>query len=325
MIGIASAERVFLLAQVAHFGTMTRAAAAVGYSVSAISQQIRKLELEAGQSLLRRHSRGIILTDAGQAIVDYAEQINGQLKSLQYSLDEIAGVRAGSLSMGTFPTVGASLLPAAIGKFRGRYPGIDLSVRSFRLAALLTMLNNRDVSMSLLWEYQWSRLELPDMVLMHLMDDPTDLVVSTTHRLASRESVEMSELLDESWVVRAERHPMIEAIIRAANHVGFTPKVAYEANDYQEAQAMVAVGVGISLVPRLALSVLRSDVRVIPLSGHVPRRRILLARLKDSRATPAEVAMTEMLVAAARDMSARGTGLAAPGGGSREGLSVSER
>jgi molybdate transport repressor ModE-like protein len=120
MIGIASAERVFLLAQVAHFGTMTRAAAAVGYSVSAISQQIRKLELEAGQPLLRRHSRGIILTDAGQAIVDYAEQINGQLKSLQYSLDEIAGVRAGSLSMGTFPTVGASLLPAAIGKFRGQ-------------------------------------------------------------------------------------------------------------------------------------------------------------------------------------------------------------
>jgi DNA-binding transcriptional LysR family regulator len=233
------------------------------------------------------------------------------LKSLQYSLDEIAGVRAGSLSMGTFPTVGASLLPAAIGKFRGKYPGIDLSVRSFRLAALLAMLNNRDVSMSLLWEYQWSRLELPDMALLHLMDDPTDLVVSTTHRLASRDSVEMSELLEEPWVVRAERHPMMEAIIRAANHVGFTPKVAYEANDYQEAQAMVAVGVGISLVPRLALSVLRSDVRVIPLSGHVPRRRILLARLKDSRATPAEVAMTEMLVAAAREMSARDAGLAA--------------
>lgn len=303
MIGTASAERVLLLANVARFGTMTRAAEAVGYSVSAISQQIRKLELEAGQPLLHRHSRGILLTDAGQAVVNHAEQIHGHLKSLQDSLDDIAGVRAGSLRMGTFPTAGSSLLPVAISRFRGEHPGVDLTVRSFRLLSLISMLNSRDISMSLLWEYKWSHLELPEMDLLYLMDDPTDLVVAATHRLASRESVEVAELLDELWVVRADRHPMIEAIIQASNHVGFQPKVAYEANDYQEVQAMVAVGVGISLVPRLALTVLRNDVRVIPISGDVPRRRILLARMKDSPATSAELAMTSMLVDAARQMS----------------------
>ena len=304
MIGTASAERVLLLAQVARFGTMTRAADAVGYTVSAISQQIRKLEIEAGQPLLHRHSRGILLTDAGQTVVDHAEQIRGQMKSLQDALDDIAGVRAGSLRMGTFPTAGSSLLPVAIGRFRGSHPGIDLTVRSFRLLSLIRMLNSRDISMSLLWEYRWSRLDLPDMDLLYLMDDPTDLVVSATHPLASRESVQVSELLGETWIVRADRHPMIEAIVQAANHVGFYPKVAYEANDYQEVQAMVAVGVGISLVPRLALTVLRNDVRVIPISGEVPQRRILLARMKDSPPTPAEQAMTAMLVGAARHMSA---------------------
>ena len=87
-----------------------------------------------------------------------------------------------------------------------------------------------------------------------------------------------------------------------AGAVGFQPKGAYEANDYQEVQAMVAVGVGVSLVPRLALTVLRNDVRVIPLSGEVPRRPILLARVKDSHPTGAEIAMTAMLVEAAGDL-----------------------
>lgn len=98
---------------------------------------------------------------------------------------------------------------------------------------------------------------------------------------------------------------MIEVLIRAANSIGFEPRVAYEANDYQEAQAMVAVGVGIALVPRLALTVLRDDVRVIPLSGEAPQRRILLGRMKDSQPTAAESAMTTMLVDAARRLSAQ--------------------
>lgn len=303
MIGSQSAQRLLLLASVARHGTMTQAAQAVGYSVSAISQQIRKLEQETGLPLVQRHSRGIILTDAGEAVVRHAEKIQGQMNALQSSLDDIAGLRAGTLRMGTFPTVGSSLLPLAISRFRAEHPGVDLSVRSFRRAALLSMLYDRQISMSLLWDYQWSRLELPELDLKLLIEDPTDVVVSATHPLADRETVSVAELLDESWVVRADNHPMHEIIVSAANQVGFEPKVAYEANDYQEVQAMVAVGVGISLIPRLALTVLRNDVRIIPLSGEVPRRRVLLGRMNDIRPTGAELAMTSMLVAAAADMS----------------------
>lgn len=308
MIKTSSTERLLLLADVARLGSMTLAAETLGYSISAISQQIRKLEAEAGQPLLQRHSRGIILTDAGEAVVNHADQIHGRLKSLQYSLDDIAGLRAGSLQMGTFPTAGSSLLPVAIGRFRREHPGVDLSVRSVRLASLQKMLLNRDISMSLLWDYEWSRLASPELDYQHLMDDPTDLVVSVTHPLAPRDSVQMAELLDEQWVVRAGEHPMIEVLIRASKHIGFQPNVAYEANDYQEAQAMVAVGVGVALVPRLALTVLRDDVRVIPLSGDVPRRRILLARMKDSQPTASESAMTGMLRDAAKQMSVRRVG-----------------
>lgn len=294
---------MLLLATVAHHGTMTRAAAAVGYTVSAISQQIRKLEAEAGQPLLYRHSRGTRLTDAGKVVVEHAEQISGQMGSLQDALDDIAGVRAGSLRMGTFPTAGSSLLPLALGRFQIERPGIDLTVRSARLEPLLNMLNGREISMSLVWEYQWSKLNLPHVNLLFLMDDPTALVVADTHPLANRQSVKVSELLNENWVVRAERHPMIEAIVQSSNQVGFFPKITYEANDYQEVQAMVAIGVGVSLVPRLALTVLRSDVRVIPIAGNVPTRRILLARMRDSHPTRAENEMTRLLVETAKGLS----------------------
>jgi DNA-binding transcriptional LysR family regulator len=305
MIRATSTERILLLADVASHGTMTLAAEALGYSVSAISQQIRKLEAEAGQPLVQRHSRGIALTDAGETVVRHAEQLRARLLSLQYSLDDLAGLRAGTLRVGTFPTAGSSLVPLAISRFQREHPGVELTVRSQRQGPLLRMLSSRDISMSLMWDYEWSRLDVPEIELHHLMDDPTDLVVSVSHPLASRESVSMSELLDELWVVREEEHPMIEVLTRAANTIGFVPKVAYEANDYQEAQAMVAVGVGVALVPRLALTVLRDDVRVIPLSGEAPQRRITLARLKDSRPTAPDAAMTEMFKESARRLQAQ--------------------
>lgn len=202
MISFASAERVCLLAAVARHGTMTNAAAAVGYTVSAVSQQIRKLEQEAGRTLLFRQSRGAQLTDAGQVIVDHAEMISSQMRSLQDALDDIAGAHAGSLRMGTFPTADSSLLPLALSRFHKERPEIDLSVNSHRQAELLRMLHNRDVSMTLLWEYQWAKLDLPNVDLQFLLEDPTVLAVSDTHPLAGRKRVAVPELLNETWVGR---------------------------------------------------------------------------------------------------------------------------
>lgn len=149
--------------------------------------------------------------------------------------------------------------------------------------------------MALLWDYEWSRISEPDLVLRTVLDDPTAVVVSRSHPLAGRGSVRMAELAEESWVIRGDQHPVAEVLSRTARAAGFEPTVAFEANDYQEAQAMVAVGLGVALAPRLALANLRSDVTVLSLGGDAPRRRILLASLAGRSATPAEAAMTEIL------------------------------
>jgi molybdate transport repressor ModE-like protein len=179
-------RRVLLLVDVARAGSITAAAIRLSYTTSAISQQINKLETEAGQPLLERHARGIRLTEAGAALVRRAERIETQLLAARRELDDIAGLRSGTLRIGTFPTAGYGLLPPVVKLFKARHPAIALSVRSARFAALRAMLDTREIEISLLWDYAWAPLDDEDLVIRELLVDPPMLVVSINHRLAHR-------------------------------------------------------------------------------------------------------------------------------------------
>lgn len=297
-------RRMLLLAEVARQGSISGAAAVLAYTPSAVSQQISRLETEAGQPLLERHARGVTLTEAGRALVAHAERVDRQLRAARAELDDIAGLRAGSLRIGTFPTVAASLLPLVVREFRTRHPDVGLTVHNARNAGLVAMLESREIELTLLWDYEWRRLADEALEVTFLLDDPTALVVSATHRLAGRGSTTFAELADEAWVVRAD-HPVAEVLNRSCHAAGFEPRIAYRAHDYQEAQAMAAIGVGIALAPRLALESLRDDVTTVPLGPGAPARRILLARLRDHRPTPAAAAMREVFLTVARDTARR--------------------
>ncbi|WP_236950225.1 LysR family transcriptional regulator [Mycobacterium sp. MS1601] len=283
---------MLLLVDVVRAGSLTAAANRLSYTTSAISQQIAKLEAEAGQPLLERHARGVRLTEAGAALARRAERIETQLHAARSELDDIAGLRSGTVRLGTFPTVGSSLLPQVVKLYKSRHPAVTLTVRSSRFAALRAMLDTGDVELSLLWDYEWAPVTDRELVVRELLVDPPTLVVSVNHRFAHRESLDMAELADELWITREDHHPVGAALEKACQKAGFVPTVAFAANDYQEAQAMVAVDLGVSMAPRLALSNLREDVKVIPLRG-APSRRILLAHLAEHRLTPAEATLVD--------------------------------
>ncbi|MGV9864327.1 LysR family transcriptional regulator [Rhodococcus koreensis] len=292
--------RMFTLCEVAKHGSITAAAAALGYTTSAVSQQIAKLEKEAGQPLLERHARGIMLTDAGRSIVKHTERILIELEAADAELAEIHGLRAGELAIGTFPTAGSSLLPLVIKEFKTHHPGIDLRVLSGRFAQLVDSLRRRETELSLLWDYEWNRIDDPLLTYHHLMNDPTLLLVSEKHRLADRESIRITELRDESWVVRADDHPVAHTLERLCQQGGFTPRTSFLAHDYGEVQAMVGVELGVSIAPRLAVLNPRPDVRSIPLATRSPQRRILVAHLTERRLSPAAQAAITLCMAAAR-------------------------
>ncbi len=290
-----SPDRLRVLAAVAKHGSMTAAASALSYTPSAVSQQISRLEADVGQPVLDRHVRGARLTDAGRVIVEYAALLDRNLSALGSRLDDILGLRAGSLRLGTFPTAGASVLPVAVKEFKTQHPEVELSVRSARLSGLLQLLESRSVELALLWEYEWSRIDTTGLMIRPLMHDPSRLVVSASHRLARKRAVKFADLRNERWIIRADDHPVVDVLMRTASAAGFEPEVAFEAHDYQEAQAMVAVGLGVALAPSLALTSLRDDVRVVSLQPAAPARTIVVGRLADRQFTPAETALWELL------------------------------
>jgi molybdate transport repressor ModE-like protein len=293
-------NRMFTLREVAAHGSITAAAEALGYTTSAISQQIAKLEKEAAQPLLERHARGVVLTEAGRAVVRHAERILVELQAADAELAEIRGLRAGVLAIGTFPTAGSSLLPLVVKEFKTRHPGVDLTVLSGRFSRLVDALRRRETELSLLWDYEWNRIDDPTLTYHHLMNDPTMLLVSEHHRLADRESISIGELRDEAWVVRADDHPVAQTLEKLCQQGGFTPRTSVFAHDYGEVQAMVAVELGVAIAPRLAVLNPRPDVRTIKLATRPPQRRILIAHLAERRLSPAAHEAIAVSAAAAR-------------------------
>lgn len=301
-------RRMLLLAEVARRGSLTAAADALSYTPSAVSQQISRLEAETGQPLVARHARGVTLTEAGRALVEHAERIDRQLRAARRSLDDIAGLRGGTLRMGTFPTIAASLLPHVVRAFRAEHPHIELTVQSARNAGLMELLESHEIELSLMWDYPWRRLDDSVLAVTHLLDDQTALVVAAHHPLAGRRHVSFEELAEEHWIVRAD-HPVAELLDRSCHAAGFEPRIAYRAHDYQEAQAMAAVGLGIALAPRLALATLRDDVVTVGLGPTAPARRILLTRLRESRPTPSAEVISALFVQVAEGMRREAAGL----------------
>lgn len=288
-------RKLVLLAEVVEAGSITAAATALNYTPSAVSQQLRQLEVEVGQPLLQRQPRGVTATEAGALLAQHARRVERQIGAAEADLAEIVGLHRGHLTIGTFPSIGSSLLPRAIIAFRALHPGIELSVRSAWFDPLTEMLDNGTLGLSLLWDYDWNRIPPDRYDLTPILDDPTMLVVANSHPVARRRSITMNKLADEQWVVRANNHPVVEVLLKACHAAGFEPKISFYANDYWELQAMVSVGLGIAVAPLTAITNRHPDVRVISLGSTAPSRRVLVAHRHDRVHAPAEAVMRDVL------------------------------
>ncbi|MEV7606037.1 LysR substrate-binding domain-containing protein [Paenarthrobacter sp. NPDC089322] len=294
-------RRLALLVEVVEQGSITAAAELMMYTPSAVSQQLRKLEQEVGQPLLNRRSRGVVPTEAGQVLAGHARKIVRQMRAAQSDLDQIAGLKRGSLTIGTFPTLAGSFLPLVIRSFKKRYPAISLSLRSARFEDLVADLQSGVTGLCLLWDYPWNRFHDDSIRTTEVFQESTVLLVSRGHALADRQEIRMEELRKESWIVRAEAHPVVEVLQRSAHAAGFEPSIGFLANDYQEAQAMVSVGMGVAMVPKTAVALQHPDVRVISLGSEAPLRRVFLAQRQDKVYAPAEVAFHSTLLEIAKE------------------------
>jgi DNA-binding transcriptional LysR family regulator len=308
--------RLRVLREVAYRGSFSSAAAALSYTQSAVSQQIAALEAETGLALLERHPRGVTLTPAGQALVTHAEGILARLDAAEASLAAITGLGAGRLRMASFPTAGATLMPLAIARFRTLHPGVELTLAEGEPEEILPRLRAGELDLALLFEFSQELAGDDDLTRAALLRDQLHLALPREHRLARRRRLRLEELRGEPWVQTSSASACARHVVRSCLEAGFEPTVSFESDDYQTVQGLVAAGVGVALIPQLALSVVREDIVIRSLSPTPPAREVLAVAPAAARLVPAAPAMIGILEQVARELEADAAATV-PGGAPR--------
>jgi len=293
-------KRMRVLREVAAQGSFSAAAEALSYTQSAVSQQIAALEREAGAMLVERGARGVRLTDAGRALVAHADAILARLDDAERELEAIAGLRGGRVRLVAFPSAVASIVPPAIAEFRRRHPGVELSLEPREPEEGIACLKAGECDIAITLEPTFRPLEDDALAKTYLIEDPMHIVLRRDHPLAASKRVRLEDLADEAWVLGSlSACPDTTIFLRACAAAGFEPHIAFHSDDYTAIQGFIAAGVGVAVIPDLALVSLREDVVVRDLAGPPPVRRVLAATTAGSR-SPAPEAMVAMLQDAAR-------------------------
>lgn len=291
--------RLRVLVEVARQGSFSAAADALSYTQSAVSQQIATLEAEMGMTMLERHARGVRLTNAGVVLVEHAKGIIARLETAETELSEIAGLRAGRLHMASFPTAGATLMPLAIATFRAAHPGVELTLAEGEPEEIVPRLESSELDLALLFEFggeeSGSRIGGERLQRVDLLEDPMYLALPRAHPLVRKTALSLADLRAEAWVQTSGHSPCARHVVRCAHAAGFEPNVAFESDDYQTVQGLVAAGVGVALIPELALSVVREDIAIRALSPAPPVRQVIAASPAGARPSPAAPAMLAVL------------------------------
>src|SRR5918997_32094 len=289
-------RRLKVLREVATRGSFSGAAEALSYTQSAVSQQIAALEREAGVTLVQRSPRGIRLTEAGDALVRHADAILTRITDAETELEAIAGLRGGRLRLATFPTAGATLIPLAVAAFHDRHPGVELSLTEAEPEDALPMLKAGGLDVAVIFEPNGISDQSDSGVeRAHLLDDEMRLALPADHPLASRTRVRVKDLAGEAWVQPTTACPCSMMVTRACSQAGFEPRIAFESDDYLMLQGLVASGVGVALMPDLALAATRDDIVTKSLGAEAPVRQVFAATLPGAHPPPAPAAMLTVL------------------------------
>ncbi|GLW94797.1 LysR family transcriptional regulator [Actinokineospora globicatena] len=245
-------RRLQVLRAVVTSGSVTAAATNLGYTPSAVSQQIATLEKEAGIALLERVGRGVQPTAAGRLLTEHAAIISRHVAEAETALADLRAGRTGRLAIRYFATAGSALVPPALARLRSVHPGVQVDLKLVDPGDPLPEIAQGHADLAIVVHPR----EAPRGVHMtHLLDDPYRVVLPRGHRLAGKRVIDLADLADEPWVGEWPMGgPCWQIILDACAAAGFTPSVTVESEDYTNAQGFVAAGLGISLIPVMGLS-----------------------------------------------------------------------
>ena len=324
--------RLRVLVAVARHGSVTAAAHALNYAQPSVSHHLARLEAETGTKLVQRAGRGIRLTDAGRLLAERAVEVIGRLDAAENELVVFAGLRAGRLRLAAFPSALGTIVPTAAAILDERHPGFDLRLTEAEPPEALRMLRAGYVDVALIFRHEAddggarrpAAEAAPEAVADPLADDPPApiadrddlrervLLSEPVHLIMPDTAVcggepplapavtelwpaDLARLSDQRWIAGCDR--CREHLLRQCASAGFTPRIAFTTDDFVAAQALVTAGLGVTLLPGLALRAARNPgVRTARLRG--TSRSVVAVRYGEAPDPPATALLLEALRAA---------------------------
>jgi len=260
--------------EVARLGNVSRAADSLSVTQPALTARLQGLERELGVELFVRASRGMALTDAGRALLPYAHRAIAQVVEGQKAIEDLRSGKTGELFIAAAPAVSTYVLPAVLKSFQTSHPRVRMGVRTGHTEEVLDMVLRREVHLGV-----GRPIRHPDAELIPLFDDELVLVVSRHHAFAQRDRIRLQELADDRLILFDRASSYYELTSSLIRQAGVVPESVIEVDNVEAAKKMVIEGLGVALLPRMALlAELRARaLRPVRVIGAPPIRRPIVA------------------------------------------------
>ncbi|MEV7993085.1 LysR family transcriptional regulator [Streptomyces sp. NPDC086077] len=259
-------QRLRALHAVSVHGTVGAAAVALGYTPSAVSQQIAKLERETRTVLLEREGRGVRLTDEAHQLVATAAELLAIVERAETDLEERRGLPAGRLTVAAFPSAARGLLPPVLADLAKRHPALDARLTEVDPHLSVDLVAKGAIDLAVAHDWDIAPLPAPAGVEQAAIgDDLCDLLVPEDHPFATRKAVRREELGNERWVCQPPGRVCHDWLLRTLRSVGHEPDIVHTAEENPTLVALVAAGLGVALIPRLGRGPLPRGVAEVPL------------------------------------------------------------
>ncbi|WKX19186.1 MULTISPECIES: LysR family transcriptional regulator [unclassified Streptomyces] len=299
------ARHLRVLRAVASTGSFSAAGRELGCTQPAVSQQMKALESSVGTPLLVRTGREMRLTQAGEALVRHAAGIIAGLTAAEEEVAAIAGLRAGRVRLVSFPSGSSTLVPTALAALRAAHPGTRVFLEEAEPPKSVELLREGDCDVALAFRYEGAAgaEEWDDLVVRPLLTDRLVALVPEGHRLArTAGAVAIGELARESWIAGCPR--CRGQLVEVCEGAGFSPRIDFATDDYPAVVGLVGAGLGVAVLPQLAVESVRPrGVRTVTLELAV-RREIVALTLPDLAQVPAVSATLDELARAGTRQSA---------------------
>ena len=288
--------RLRMLREVASRGTLAAAAEALFMTPSAVSQQMAVLERETGSQLLERYGRGVRLTDAGTQLVANTERILAEIERAEADLAVASRGVVGRVRVSAFPTAARALLIPALPRLQAEHPNLRVSMVDLEPEESIPALKNGDLDVVV--AYEWGllpRLTDAGIEREQLFTEPVFLALPADHPLARTGPVKLADLKHEEWIVGRDSTSMLDLVVAATRRQGYEPRTDFHSMDFQVILSAVGAGLGVALVPPLALIGTYPSVEITDVSDLEINRTIWAAIRRGSNGNPGIAAVLAAL------------------------------